>query len=81
MGTYKQIEQDINRVKDRDEEAGSRLHDQMHRAQNEQWTFDELSDMLKGDNDVADNYFSENEQLHFDVRNIQDAIINFYSHW
>jgi hypothetical protein len=79
MHTYQKIENEINKIKEINMEAGNILHDQMHRAQNSKWTFDDLSNLLKTENDVADLFFSDDEGRHSDIRNIQDSIINFYS--
>jgi len=78
MNTFETIEQLINAVKEYNQEAGNELHDQMHRAQNAEWTREELSEFLKTDNDVADAYYNDGEAQHADIRNIQDMVINFY---
>ena len=81
METWEKIINDINKIKEYNIEAGNILHDQMHCAQNARFSFDELSDYLKEDDDVADLYFSDNEELHKEVRDIQDSIITFYAFW
>jgi len=79
MQTYQQIEKSINDIKEINQEAGNKLHEQMFKAQNASWSASELSDLLKSEEDVADTYFNLDSSAHSDVRNIQDAIISFYS--
>lgn len=78
METYEKIQNDINAVKKWNQEAGNKLHEQMHRAQNSSWTKEELSELLKSDEDVADEFYSEDDTQHVEIRNIQDEIIGFY---
>lgn len=78
MGNYLKIEKEINSVKEWNMEAGNELHNQMSHAQNATWTREELSEYIKSDNDVADQYYSVGDQQHDEIRNIQDSIISFY---
>jgi len=80
MNTYEKIQNDINDVKEWNQEAGSMLHAQMHAAQNSERTREELEDLLKSDDDVADKFYSEDDPRHNDIRTIQDAIIGFYGY-
>ena len=79
MNTYKRLKAEVNAIKEVNVEAGNILHDQLSFAQNARWSFDDLSQMMKGDCDVADKFFSDNEEMHFAVRNAQDGIISFYA--
>ena len=74
----KSIENKINALKEVNIEAGNMLNDQISHAQNAQWSRNDLSDLMKSDCDVADKFFSDNELLHSEVREMQDAIIGFY---
>ena len=76
--TYITIENEINKVKEWNAEAGNKLHDQMSHAQNAKWSREELSEYLKSDEDVADMFYSDDDQQHAEIREIQDSIINFY---
>ena len=73
MEAYEKIQNDINAVKEWNQEAGNKLHDQMHKAQNASWTKEELSDLLKSDDDVADEFYGEDDARHAEIRNIQDS--------
>jgi len=81
METYKKLEAEVNAIKEINTEAGNILHNQLTFAQNAKWTFDDLTQMIKGDNDVADKFFSDDEEMHHSVRNTQDGIINYYSEY
>lgn len=76
MTSFSQIENEIKLIKEFDIEAGNKLNEQLHHSIHGTWDADELEQHLKSDEDVADLFFSDNESLHADVRNIQDAIIN-----
>lgn len=78
METYQKIEKDINSVKEWNQEAGNKLHQQMIRAQNASWTKEGLADYMKSDEDVADEFYSDDDPLHAEIREIQDAIIGYY---
>ena len=79
METYQKIEAQINAVKEYNQEAGNTLHDQMHTAQNSVWTNEDLSELIKGEEDVADEHYPDGDSRHAEIREIQDAIISFYS--
>ena len=79
METYEKIQNEINSVKEWNQEAGNKLHEQMNRAQNADWTEEELSELMKSEEDVADEFYSEDDPRHDEIRNIQDAIIGFYA--
>tara|TARA_R100000951_G_scaffold116755_1_gene130446 strand:+ start:8792 stop:9034 length:243 start_codon:yes stop_codon:yes gene_type:complete len=78
MNTFESIQTLINEVKEYNQEAGNELHEQVSKVQSAQWSKEELSDLLKSDNDVADTYYNENDCQHAEIRNIQDMIINLY---
>jgi len=78
MNTYEKLQSEINAIKEINQEAGNILHEQLHRAVNAEWGAEDLSEMIKTDRDVADLFFSNNQSVHDDVRNIQDGIIGFF---
>lgn len=78
METFQKLEAKVNALKEINMEAGNKLHDQLSHAQNAQWSSDDLSDLMKSDCDVADMFFGDNEVVHAEVREIQDAIIGYY---
>lgn len=79
METYKKLEAEVNAIKEINAEAGNILHDQLTFAQNAKWSFDDLSELIKSDTDVADRFFSDDEEMHILVRHTQDGIIQFYA--
>ena len=78
MTTFNDIEKAINAVKKWNPEIGNDLHRQFHHAKNSSWTKGELSEYIKSDNNVADEYYTDEYQQHLDIREIQDLIINFF---
>ncbi len=80
MGTLKEIEKTINRVKEYNQDAGHELHVQLHHAMNSARviTTKDLTWLLKSDLDVADKYYSIDDKEHAEIRNIQDSIISFF---
>ena len=77
MTTFENIKKEINAVKEWNQEDGNRLHIQCHHAQNRSWTIDELSEYLS-DNDIADEYYVDQDQQHCKIREIQNSIINYF---
>lgn len=77
MTTLNKIEKEINEVKEWNMDAGNELHTQLSESLNSSNSFDDLSEIIKEDNDVADKYYSQDDGQHAEIRNIQDAIINF----
>lgn len=77
IGTFQRIEKEINSVKEWNQEAGNRLHQQFSEACNAEWTSEELSTFLKSDEDVADEFYKVGDERHSEIRNIQDSIISF----
>jgi hypothetical protein len=75
MNTYEKIQVKINNVKEWNQEAGNKLHDQLHRAANARWTREELSELLKQEDDVADSHYSDDDVQHAEIRDIQEDII------
>ena len=78
MNTYEKIQVKINNVKEWNQEAGNKLHDQLHRAANARWTREELSELLKQEDDVADTHYSVDDVQHAEIRDIQEDIIGFF---
>ena len=78
MGTFQNIEKEINGVKNWNQEAGNKLHQQFHNASSSQWSTEELTNLLKSDEDVADEFYELGDIQHAEIRNIQDSIINFF---
>lgn len=81
MNTFNELEKEINTIKELNQEAGNLLHTQLHNASNSEWSREDLSELLKSENDAVD--LLDNELLAFEemqntVRNIQDGIINFF---
>ena len=76
MEVHEKIESMINKVKEWNQEAGNTLHEQMHTAQNSEYSNSELAELIKSEEDVADMYYCDEDIRHGDIREIQDAIIN-----
>ncbi len=81
MNTFNELEKEINSFKRLNQEAGNLLHIQLHHASNSEWSREDLSELLKSENDAVD--LLDNELLAFEkmqstVRNIQDGIINYF---
>ena len=79
--TFTTIEAQINILKDYADdtqfEALNKLHAQLNQAANAEWTKDELSNLIKSDDDVLDN-FEKDTAFYEAVREIQDGIILFF---
>ena len=83
MNTFEAIQEDINNLKVGADEnlidLANELHQQFNTASNASWSREELADFIKSDNDVLDSDVVDSETgLYEDIRNIQDAIINFF---
>ena len=78
MNNLKQIETAINNVKNWNQEAGNELHAQFHHAQNSNWSRSDLAEYMKSESDVAEKYYSDEDNQHREIREIQDSIINFF---
>jgi hypothetical protein len=79
MKIYQLIEKRINEVKEWNQEAGNKLHEQMHMAQNSDWSREDLNELIKTEEDVSDEFYSQDDIQHAEIRSIQDVIIGFYS--
>lgn len=78
MNTFETIQNEINILKETNQEAGNQLHDQFLRIANNNYSAEEASDYLKTEDDVCLG-LEEDEYTYSDARNIQDAIITFVS--
>ena len=78
METFNNIENAINVVKDWNQEAGNKLHSQFEQAKNSHWTKNSLGNFIKSDEDVADEFYSDDDSQHAEIREIQDSIINYF---
>ncbi len=58
-------------------EALIALHDQLGRASSAEWSKEELSELLKSENDILDG-FEQDTGFYEEVRNIQDQIITSF---
>ena len=72
------IENQIKAVLGFNVNAMLELYAQYLQVMNSDFTRYELMTMLKTDEDIADMYFVEGTHEHSEIREIQDAIINFY---
>ena len=80
--TYSEINEMIFNLKvdanEKELECLNTLHDQFNKAGNAEFTINELSEFLKSENDCLDG-LEQDSWFYEDVRNIQDAIINYFS--
>jgi hypothetical protein len=78
MNTYFEIENEINLLKESHQDAGNVLHEQFYKASIAEWSVYELSDYIKSDEDVITDFNLDGFLVATRIRNIQDAIINFF---
>lgn len=78
MLTNDQIVMKINDIRAIYTEAGDELQGQLLDAGNGSFSKLELTQLIKQDNDVAELYFCDDQDLFEQVRGIQEAIIQFY---
>lgn len=79
MNTYKNIEKLINNLCINDE-IKQELRVQLFEEVGEKtWNKYELTTIMFEENDIADKYFLQDTKEHNEVREIQHAIINFFS--
>lgn len=79
--SVKTIEKQIQNLKDGASEsemnALSKLHNQLIFSGGAEWTVQELTDSIKGDDDVL-NGFVQDSKFYESVREIQDGIIHYF---
>ena len=77
-GEELKIESWIHQIQQSNAAAGDQLQKQMIYAKSGEYSIEDLSDSLKGKEDVADLFYNDNDLFHVEIRNIQDAIIGYY---
>lgn len=83
MSAFESLQNEINNLKiDASNdlmEVLNKLHDQFNRASNAKWSREELSEIIKSEDDVLDTgLIEEDTGLWEEIRSIQDGIINFF---
>ena len=76
---YQKLEESINAVKEWNQEAGNKLHSQLHTFANSKWSNEDMRTMMFQDEDVADSHYADGEIQHQEIREIQHGIVNFFS--